>query len=160
MHKANYCDYGHIKWQYQEHLPGALIDAKHFECYTVRMMTLGRKIEMLRKDRGWTQIQLAEMLGMTGHHLSRWENDKIRPRAKMLEKLAEILGLPVDELTSAPKTLTPKSVSNDPELAVLLAEVDELDEEQKGVLKHVLRSMLTCKQMEMLIANSHLKRAS
>ena len=78
----------------------------------------------------------------------------------MLEKLAEILGLPVDELTSAPKTLTPKSVSNDPELAVLLAEVDELDEEQKGVLKHVLRSMLTCKQMEMLIANSHLKRAS
>lgn len=114
---------------------------------------------MLRKDRGWTQLQLADMLEMTAHHLSRWENDRIRPRDKTLEKLAQVFEVPLNELV-ATKIEGIGLSPDDSELASLLAEVPNLDDEQRKVLKHVLRSMVTCNQMERLLTQGRFRHAS
>lgn len=123
-------------------------------------MTLGRKIEFLRKERGWTQAQLADQLTMTAHHVSRWENDRIRPRDKALGKLAELFEVSVEELLAAKKDTHPDLAASDPELASMVAELARLDDEQRFVIKHVLRSMLTCRQMEQLVSQSRLKIAN
>ena len=114
------------------------------------IMTLGKKIEQLRKLRGFTQTQLAQKMDMTPHHLSRWENDRIRPRDKTLEKLAQVLEVSPDEL-AVPQANPSELAQNDSELAFLLHEIPSLDEEQKQVLKHVLRSMVTCNQMQRVV---------
>jgi len=114
------------------------------------IMTLGQKIEKLRKLRGFTQTQLAQKMDMTPHHLSRWENDRIRPRDKTLEKLAQALEVSPDEL-AVPQANPSELAQNDSELAFLLHEIPSLDEEQKQVLKHVLRSMVTCNQMQRVV---------
>lgn len=62
--------------------------------------TIGKRIARLRRDKGLKQEDLAEMLGVTGQAVSKWENDQTCPDISLLPQLARILGLTVDELLS------------------------------------------------------------
>ena len=57
-----------------------------------------KTIEEARKAKGLTQEQLAKMLGITQGAIAQWENGLTHPSFEMLPKLAEILGMTVDEL--------------------------------------------------------------
>ena len=37
------------------------------------MKTIGKKIKQLRRDKGLSQNELAEVLGVTGQAVSKWE---------------------------------------------------------------------------------------
>ncbi len=113
-------------------------------------MTLGQRIAMLRKEKSWTQSELAEKLQMNANHVSRWEKDRIEPRRKVLLLLAEVFGVTIDDLMPA-KPVFPVSQC-DPELSELMIKVSDLGEEQRKALRVVLRSMLTCQQLEKLVA--------
>ncbi len=69
--------------------------------------TVGRRIAMLRKDKGLRQEQLAEMLGVSGQAVSKWENDQTCPDISLLPQLARILGVTVDELLSGKQESSP-----------------------------------------------------
>ena len=60
--------------------------------------SLGKKISTLRKSRGMTQLELAEKMNVTDKAVSKWERDLSRPDIDSLPKLAEALGLSVDDL--------------------------------------------------------------
>lgn len=60
--------------------------------------TLGTMIADLRKSRGMTQLELAAKLGVTDKAVSKWERDLSCPDINSLPKLAEVLGVSVDEL--------------------------------------------------------------
>ncbi|MBR6039909.1 MAG: helix-turn-helix transcriptional regulator [Clostridia bacterium] len=60
--------------------------------------TLGKRIAMLRKEKGLTQEQLAEKVGVSAQAVSKWENDVSCPDITLLPLLADILGVTVDEL--------------------------------------------------------------
>ncbi len=62
--------------------------------------TLGKRIAQLRKDKGLKQEQLAEMLGISGQAVSKWENDQTCPDISLLPQLAKFLDVTVDELLS------------------------------------------------------------
>ena len=66
-------------------------------------MTLGKRIATLRKDKGLKQDALAEALGVSPQAVSKWENDQTCPDISLLPKLAELLGVSVDELLSGKK---------------------------------------------------------
>ena len=63
--------------------------------------TLGGKIASLRKEKGMTQLELAEKLGVTDKAVSKWERDLCCPDIATLPKLAEVLGIRVDALMQA-----------------------------------------------------------
>lgn len=65
--------------------------------------TLGERISELRKEKGFKQEELAEALGVTAQAVSKWENDISCPDIMLLPKLAELLGVTVDELLSGKK---------------------------------------------------------
>ena len=67
------------------------------------METLGRRIAALRRERGLKQDELAAMLDISAQAVSKWENDQTCPDISALPKLAEILGVTVDELLSGRK---------------------------------------------------------
>jgi len=67
------------------------------------METLGRRIAALRHERGLKQDELAAMLDISAQAVSKWENDQTCPDISALPKLAEILGVTVDELLSGRK---------------------------------------------------------
>lgn len=62
--------------------------------------TIGKRIAELRKNKGLKQEELAEMLGVSGQAVSKWENDQTCPDISLLPQLAKILGVTVDELLS------------------------------------------------------------
>lgn len=56
----------------------------------------------LREERGLTQKEFADKLGLDQSTVSLWENGKTQPRTKLLVKIARILGCTVEELVSDP----------------------------------------------------------
>lgn len=60
--------------------------------------TLGTMISSLRKDKGMTQLELAEIMGVTDKAVSKWERDLSCPDINSIPKLAEILEISVDDL--------------------------------------------------------------
>ncbi len=59
---------------------------------------LGKKIQRLRKARGWTQEAFAEMLHISRTHMGHIEQGRAAPSLKLLTKLAKALKVPVSAL--------------------------------------------------------------
>ena len=54
---------------------------------------IAKKIRILRKSRGLTQQQLADLLGVQRATISNYEVGRRSPHIKELEKIADILGV-------------------------------------------------------------------
>lgn len=60
--------------------------------------TLGVLIAETRKQKGMTQLELAQKMGVTDKAVSKWERDLSCPDVSSLPTLAEVLGLSLEEL--------------------------------------------------------------
>lgn len=56
-------------------------------------MRIGRRIRILRTERGWTQAMLADHAELTREHLSELENGHKEIGVRALEKIAQALDL-------------------------------------------------------------------
>jgi len=74
--------------------------------------TLGAMITELRKEKGMTQLELAGLLGVTDKAVSKWERDLSCPDVNSLPKLAQVLGVTVDDLLRAKATDPSKPKDN------------------------------------------------
>lgn len=70
---------------------------------TMEKKTLGAFIALLRKEKGLTQKQLAELLNVSDKTVSHWECDETSPDISLLPILAQALGVTVDELLQGEK---------------------------------------------------------
>lgn len=77
--------------------------------------SIGKLIQTLRKEKGLTQKQLADMLNITDKAVSKWERDVACPDTTTLPKLADILGVTVESLLNAKTSQAP--VENEVETA-------------------------------------------
>lgn len=73
------------------------------------MSGIGKNIARLRRERGMTQEELAQELGLSFQAVSRWETGVTTPEVDTLMRLAGVLHTSLDTL--AGHTLTPKAVS-------------------------------------------------
>ena len=58
----------------------------------------GKFLSQLRKEKGLTQLQLAEKLNVTDKAISRWETGKNYPDIEIFEDLSKILDISISEL--------------------------------------------------------------
>lgn len=63
--------------------------------------TIGQMISYLRKEKGMTQSDLAKKMNVTDKAVSKWERDLSCPDVNSISKLAEVLGISVEELLNA-----------------------------------------------------------
>lgn len=63
--------------------------------------TRGQLISTLRKEKGMTQADLAAEMNVTDKAVSKWERDLSCPDINSLPKLAELLGITVEELINS-----------------------------------------------------------
>lgn len=61
-------------------------------------MTLGEKIQKLRKSCGLSQLQLAEQLDVSRQSVSKWELNESVPDINKIVRLSELFSVSVDEL--------------------------------------------------------------
>ena len=61
-------------------------------------MLLNERIKQLRTDRGLSQVELAQKLGVSKQSVSNWENDNIQPSIEMLLKISHVFSVSTDFL--------------------------------------------------------------
>lgn len=71
----------------------------------------GAVIKKLREEKGMTQLQLAEEIGVSDKAVSKWETAKGLPDITLIEPLAKALGVSVMELISG-DTVTNRNTSS------------------------------------------------
>ena len=68
-------------------------------------MTIGKRIAHFRKEKGLTQEELAQHVGISPQAVSKWENDQTCPDISALPKLARLFDVTVDELLEGKEAL-------------------------------------------------------
>ena len=80
------------------------------------MNTFGDFLYSLRKEKGMTQAELAEALGVTNKAVSKWETGEAMPETAQLLPISRIFGVTVDELLDGKRAETSENSEKDEEL--------------------------------------------
>ena len=68
---------------------------------------LGKRLARIRKERGFTQVQLAGQIGIIQSLVSDYETDRLKLSAEMAVRFALALGVTTDELLYSSVKTTP-----------------------------------------------------
>lgn len=102
-------------------------------------MAIGDKIQALRKQHGWSQQQLAKMIGTSGPIVGRYERGEMTPSVQVAKKLADTFDVTLDFLVDdTGKTAEIK----DKAMLQRIMELQALDAEDQKTIVHVLDSLL------------------
>mgnify|MGYP002361951964 FL=1 len=55
-------------------------------------------IKQARTLAGFTQVQLAEKLGVRQHHISQWEHGKHEPKHSTIKRVCDVCGVSLAQL--------------------------------------------------------------
>ena len=69
-------------------------------------MQLGKTIRKYRKEKGLTQEEMANRLGVTTPAVNKWENENSYPDISLLGPIARLLGISLDILFSFQENLS------------------------------------------------------
>jgi transcriptional regulator with XRE-family HTH domain len=102
--------------------------------------TLGERLARIRKERGYTQVALAEKIGIIQSLISDYETDRLRVTAEMAVRFALALDVTTDELLH-PKS---KKKMKRPSLKIMrrMEEIEKLPPRQQTIVLSALDSIL------------------
>jgi transcriptional regulator with XRE-family HTH domain len=103
----------------------------------VPIVSLGKKLKQLRKEKGWSQDELAFNAQIDGRQVSRYENDKVTPSIEVVIKMARAFNVSLDFLLieDAPRRPLQSPMSR---LAQRVVSLEDLSEEDERSLLHLL----------------------
>ena len=115
----------------------------------MKTLTLGRRIQMLRRTQGMTQETLAERMGVTPQAVSKWENDLSCPDILSLPQLARELHTTVDSLlTGEPADSVPAAPAKKPEELIVRISIHPDDDARVCLnLPYTVFSLAACYDM-------------
>jgi len=110
---------------------------------TKKAPIFGQRLAALRQERGWTQPQLAEQLGVSVKTVTYYERSAQNPTSKTLDRIAEVLGVEPSELIRAADQQARKSKSGPPSrLHLLFDQVSGLPRGKQKVVTDLLEGYL------------------
>jgi len=96
-------------------------------------MSFGDNLKRLRRDKGWTQGQLAEAADLKVTHIPKLEANSSDPKLSTLYKLVNAFGCSADTLL-----MDPDKVGTDGLLKASLERLQQLPETQKYILIDII----------------------
>jgi len=72
----------------------------------IKSSEIGVAIRSRRKELGWSQDELAERIGVTLHQLQRYESGRTILNVENVQRIADILGLPVTDFFASGSSVT------------------------------------------------------
>lgn len=112
---------------------------------TERLVAIGKRVKALRADRGLSQAQLAEAVGVEPMTISRFENGRAGMGLSNLLKLAEALRAPLSAILDVTQPAAPGGEASpgagyaDRRREEWLAVWDGMSEEERKVASRVVR---------------------
>jgi transcriptional regulator with XRE-family HTH domain len=105
-------------------------------------MSLGERIKRLRQERGWSQAQLGQKLGVHQKQVSGYERDIHVPSTDLLIRISEAFDVTLDYLVSGGQAGSPRVEVSDRELIRHMEAIDRLPEKDKAAIKTVLETFV------------------
>jgi transcriptional regulator with XRE-family HTH domain len=95
--------------------------------------TFGQRLARIRKEKGYTQVELADKMGIIQVLISDYERDKLRPYHDMVARFAKAMDVTADELLGLK---APKGKGDAPSLKILrrAKKIEALPPSQQKVL--------------------------
>ncbi|WP_410525380.1 helix-turn-helix domain-containing protein [Pseudomonas aeruginosa] len=108
-------------------------------------MNIPQTLRTARKNRGLTQREVAELVGVSIEAYKGWEGGRHHPRSENVAPLAQALGISTDELMMEAQQ---RSISED--LRALFNAADKLPDDKKRQLRTAIKGMLLAISQEQL----------
>lgn len=96
-------------------------------------LSIGNKIIILRKDKSWSQVELAKQISASREIISRYERNESQPSIDMIIKMANAFGVTIDYLTGQSV-----NASFDLETVERINDIQKMDGNTKSVLFNVI----------------------
>lgn len=106
------------------------------------MEALGHRIQELRKKKGLSQTELANMVGVSYAQISRYENKGSQPPAEVLNHLSDVLETSVDYIINGDSSEKAKATLQDAKVLNYFKEVEALPEEEKNTILKVIGAIV------------------
>ena len=105
--------------------------------------TIGARIARLRRDKGMTQTELAEALGVSQPVVSDYENDVIKVSGETVIQLAQVLGSSADEILGLEKLARTTTAIKNRRLYRQLQSIDRLPKRDQQALLRTIDAFLS-----------------
>jgi len=112
---------------------------------------LARNLRALRSERGWSQAELAERIGVHLTHVSRVETGKYTPGLEFVVEAARAFGITVDQLVSEHPDDLQEVRLEDKELSERLRLLESLDPRDREALFTIMDAVLTKQRMKQVL---------
>jgi transcriptional regulator with XRE-family HTH domain len=106
------------------------------------IVAFGQRLAALRKERGLTQVQLADLLGTSQQAVTAYENGTRRVPITTLPLLAHTLGTSIEELIGTPTPRGQAKRGPSPKIQQQLERVSQLPRARQRMVSEVLDSLL------------------
>ena len=112
------------------------------------MAKLGERIKDLRKQKNMSQSELADKVGISYAQIGRYETKGAQPPAETLKKIADALRVSPDFLIYGTSDEKAKTKLTDADLINQFKAIENMDDEDKNVIKKLIDAFITKKQIQ------------
>src|SRR3990172_5493373 len=105
-------------------------------------MSFGQKLLELRKEKDFSQAEVAKMIGVDKSQVSLWENDKIQPSLDSVIALSKLFAVSVDYLVFDNVPREGFEAINDFELYEFFRKTEMLPAEDREAVKRTVDSLV------------------
>ena len=104
-------------------------------------------LSSLRRQRGWTQREVAERTGIRATQITRYEKGQSLPTADALKLLADCFGVPIDSLITGQVP-----AFEDKMLLDQFQRVQRLPEDDRELIKRIVEAFLLKRELQEFVA--------
>ena len=105
--------------------------------WLVSPMNIAARLVALRKDKGLTQQEMADKIGLHVNQVRRYESGSAQPSLEALKKIAVTMSVTIDSLVFGSEERGPTE-----DLVLQFEAVSQLTPEEQGVVKEVLDGLI------------------
>jgi len=105
-------------------------------------IAFGERLASLRKAQGLTQVQLAELLGVSQQAVTAYESGQRRVPISSLPALADTLGVSIEELIGQPTKRSTGKRGPAPKLQQQLEQLSRLPKTQQRLVSQLIDTVL------------------
>ena len=109
-------------------------------------MAFSHRVAQLRKDKSWTQQQLADQVGVKVLQIRRYENGSSQPTLEVIKNLAIALSVTTDTLIFGTDERGP-----DDDLRIQFEAIRRMNDTEKQIIKSLLDGMIIKHQTNQMI---------
>lgn len=103
---------------------------------------------MLRSEKGWSQDEFGERVGVHGRHIAKYEAGRALPNAETLVRIARGVGVSIDYLLLEEAEQRRRSQSLDEELHELLCEASKLTKDDRRIICRLVEAFIKTRKIE------------